>query len=191
MDGRNRGFFFGIALLLVVGMGFGGYFLGRYLDTQALAKQNEQTTKIFKSLGVEFKYPGNWVLNKGNYIEDSTGRVDFVRVVSPSGSYFYYSKVEKGDFLEGTCDASDVSGTAGSTTMSCVFKKSEESNFARYKVDEKSNTDNGTYWAVAEPSDSLNADKYSYNSKDSFYYQSMSDTDLVELDKIMESVKRN
>lgn len=185
-----------LGILFVLGMGVGGYYLGRYLDLEE-AKKNQtpvvrekgdpKVTKTYKNddVRVELKYPGDFKLIEANLKDaDSTS---YFRLVNDNGSVFgYQRKSTKG--TEIVCDESDVEGTKGNNKK-CTYI-TDLVRFARYIDTSKSNSQDGEYWVIAENVSADKAGVFKYNSSNGFYYYAMSSTDLDILDTIMKSVVR-
>lgn len=188
-----------LGILLVIGMGFGGYYLGRYLDIQE-AKKNvvvkerlpeadttADKTFSYDNINVTFKYPGDWTKRVYELVEDGK-KVYEVSVVSPEGSYFYYIMSE----LAGKttkCDANDPEGKVSGNNK-CSFIYDGDAKFGRYVDASKSNSELGEYWVVVEPFNSEKPSIYEHFSSNGFHFEAKNSDDLEEMDKIMKSVVR-
>jgi hypothetical protein len=188
-----------LGILLVIGMGVGGYYLGRYIDVQEAKKvvsvkerlpeadTTADKTFSYENIKVTFTYPGDWTKRVYELVEGGK-KVYEVSIVSPDGSYFYYNMSE----LAGKttkCDANDPEGKVSGNSK-CTFIYDGDSKFARYVDASKSSSELGEYWVVAEPFDSDKPGIYEHFSSNGFHYEAKNSDDLEELDKIMKSVVR-
>lgn len=153
--------------IAVIGIGVGGYFLGKYLDTQKLEKQYNLTNtldtvkegyEVFVSDKYNYglTYPTDW---EGG---DSDTGISFT---SPNESIFLFSYIEAGHNFDLTCDNHD-----------CI----DGNGFSRY-IDETLSDDESDFWVIVE-------DKYS-DKQNYFAYIAFDNNDLEALDNIMSSVQ--
>lgn len=156
-----------LMFIAVIATSVGGYFLGKYLDTQKLEKEykasgTENTVddgyEAFVSEDYDYAltYPEDW---EGGDIE--TG----ITFTSPNESLFLYSYIEDGHNFELNCEEKE-----------CV----ETNGFSRY-IDETLSDEESNFWVIVE-------DKYS-DEHNYFAYIVFNENDLEALDKIMESVE--
>ena len=182
-----------LGLLLIIGMGVGGYFLGWYLDKVAGDKQQEVITERNKlpktytnpEMKIKFVYPGTWTITQPSGDAYNT----IVTVTKDNGTEFVFlnGKAESGTIK--TCDEADPNGTT-TGSQKCTFQKGTNFSYGRFEDSTKSSSESGKFYGIAEPASQSEAKKYIFNSLQGFYYKAVSDSDLTELDNIMKSVER-
>lgn len=178
-----------LSILLIVGIGFGGYYLGWYLDKQAAARQAEEmksVNKVFNDsdLGIKFTYPGDWSSVSDNTVEGART----ITTESPNGSIFGYSLNTQSSGKMIACDE-DLPNGDGKTVKKCEFVHGSFT-YARY-LDTDDKADNGDLWLIAEKGAETEENSYLYKSSDGFYFRVKDPQDLATLDKIMKSVIRS
>ncbi len=185
-----------LGILLVIGMGVGGYYLGRYLDIQEAEKvkapvvrvkgdPKETKTYTNSDVNIELKYPGDFKVIEAK-LQDSDS-TSYFRLVNEEGSVFGFERSSKSG-TQVICDESDAQGTKGNNKK-CEYI-TDLVRFARYLDTSKSNSTEGEYWVIAENVSADKAGVFRYDSSNGFYYKAMSSTDLERLDEIMKSVVR-
>lgn len=180
-----------LVVILLAGLGFGGYFLGKFLDIQAAKKQAAEVNRNVKageyenkSLGIKFSYPKDWSLDQKMETDSS-----FVSVRNSKGSEFIFSNSKTADSNIQVCDEEDPTGVADGVEA-CTFISDGKIKYGRYKEEAANSSEVGDTWIVLEPAEVTNPGKYVVDRAGFFYFISKSEADLEELDKIMKSVER-
>ncbi|KKR06355.1 MAG: hypothetical protein UT34_C0001G0395 [candidate division WS6 bacterium GW2011_GWF2_39_15] len=185
-----------LIVLLVGGMGVGGYYLGRYLDLEE-AKKNSQnqsvaTTKKYSNstFKIKFDYPSDWTLTEANETDaEEVKSARSVTVKSSSGSEFiyYHAVLDTPIETDTACDEDDPNGDEDGN-FPCQFITGI-AKFARYENFDDSDLDL-TIWHIAEVQDPSTPKVYTFDPNDYFAYRVRNNSDLLDLDKIMKSVER-
>lgn len=192
-----------LVILVMVGLGFGGYFLGKTIDTNAYEAEKQKdpvvdlSSKIIPysnaELGVRFDYPGDWGLlvyePKDEELLESFDAT-IITVTSPNGSQFIVTSQTMTKSLSGyseRCDSNDINGNEGDNKK-CVFVTDGGTKFARYESDDPRIAPG---WNIAELGDAeANPDVYLFSPADSIQYHVAVQSDLAILDNIMKSLTR-
>ncbi|MBI2356626.1 hypothetical protein HYV12_01010 [Candidatus Dojkabacteria bacterium] len=202
-DGKSQFLPILLMILLVAGFGFGGYYLGKVLDTKAYEAEKAKnpavdlSSKIVKydntELNLKFEYPGDWGLLEyepadADLLDSFDAKV--VVLTSRNGSQFIFTTQTMTKALAGyteRCDKNDPNGT-DDANKKCTFISDGNYKFARYETDDPRISPG---WNIAELGDvEANPDVYVFSPADSFQYYVAKDSDLAILDKIMGSVTR-
>lgn len=177
-----------LIVIFLIGLGFGGYFLGQYLDAMAAKKQAEQRPTEFTysndTLKIKFKVPADWIKDESINADSS-----FVSFKNKEGSQFIYSQSNTADVDIQVCDEADPEGSAEGIEA-CTFISGGKIKFARYKEESTNSAEVGDTWIILEPAEVTNPGKYLVDRTGFFYYVSKSDKDLTTLDNIMKTVER-
>ncbi|HRI05453.1 MAG TPA: PsbP-related protein [Candidatus Dojkabacteria bacterium] len=202
-EGNSKALPLILGILFILGMGVGGYYLGKTIDTQAYEEEKAKNPVVDLSsqvkkytnddLGISFDYPGDWGILEYEPKDDElieSFDATLVTVTSPNGSQFIYTNQTMTKALAGyteRCDSNDPNGNEGDNKK-CIFIGSGDTDFARYETDDP-NISPG--WNIAELGDvKSNPDLYLFSPADSFQYYVAKESDLTVLDKIMGSVTR-
>lgn len=181
MEGNGNKTVLGIiGLLVVIGMGVGGYYLGWFLDKQAYEKKINELAGVNKvynneTLGIKFSYPGDW--SSAEY-ESKDGTVRIFTTGDKGVEFGYVAKLEQGNIY--VCDEKEPNGN-DRFTKKCTFVTGSPV-FGRFEE----TVDGEKLWIITESG----LGKYVSYEGDYFYYKNATQSDLTTLDKIMKSVVR-
>lgn len=187
-----------LLFILIIGLGFGGYFVGKVIDEsankKAIAENQDRISKLYarytnNDFKIDFIYPKDWKVETVTKPENvSENIIEGVTVTAPTGSRFVFQKITNNKELENdvySCDKTDPNGTKDNNEK-CTFL---DAKFARFPSNTKDQT-GGERWSVAEQVDSYNPDIFVNNPNNDFGYFVVNSSDLDKLDAISKSIKR-
>ncbi len=185
-----------ITLLIIfsIGAGFGGYYLGKYLDTKALeAKSNIDSKdlivwKEYKStaLKLSFTYPPDWTVSEKTEKDSKNRDVTKITAKSPNNSEYIVKSVNglAADKYTFTCDKAKPEGDK-LNIQACIFITDGDYSFGRFTPLDGLKDDE-TIWDVAENIDG----KYEWNNFVNAQFIVKDTKDTSVLDSIMISLTR-
>lgn len=183
-----------IILLIVfsIGAGFGGYYLGKYIDTKALDAKSIQDDmiewKTYDSglLKVHFTYPPDWTVSEKTEKDGNDKDIKKLSVKSPNGSELVVYNSEGNNYKEVIlyCDKNSPTGN-DKEIQDCLFYSQNDVEFGRYVNISKTDSVS-IYWSVTELIDG----KYMWRNNNYVEYVVKSSKDMSILDLIMISLTR-
>lgn len=179
-----------LVLILMVGLGFAGYYLGRYMTLQSRGSNASDElvdikTKEFSStsLGISFKYPERWSVR-----EETSGGASIIRVTTDRGSelVYTYREVEEGEMKY--CSLADKEGNEDLAEKCTFFTGLYNNNFARFADLQADPT--GDLWKVAEIHPETDPSWMKYDSNNGFVINIKDTNDMQLFDDVLRTVRR-
>jgi len=183
-----------LVLLLSVGAGFGGYYLGKYLDVKALeSKSNIDNTNTIKwneysgkAFNAYFTYPSNWSVSEVKEKDSKNRDVNKIIVKGPKGSQLIISSttgVTNDQKYELYCDKTKPEGD-DNTIQECIFIQEGEYSLARFIPIDGIKDGVTTWYSSSTVKDS----KYVWDNVKNVVYSVKDSSEITTLDGIMISL---
>lgn len=179
-----------LVLLLSVGAAFGGYYLGKYLDTKALESKSvidnanivEWNKYSGRAFEIIFTYPQGWSVSELKEKDNKDRDVDRIIVKSPNGSEVVISstpEIKDSEKYELYCDKALPEGD-NNKVQNCVFIQENDYSLGRF-IPLDGIKDDVTTWYVTS---TIKDNKYVWDNKKNVVYNVKDDADIDILDSI-------